>query len=359
MEDEILGEYCLSLLNGTQQLPWDRLRDIRNTYSPTLTYANNIFIPLTHICRNRCGYCAFRRDPSLVLEPVMSEREVMDLVKEGAARGAHEALFTFGEGPEYAPSVQEALSSMGYKTILTYLYHLCGEIVDTSPLLPHINAGVISYHEQRMLREVSASMGLMLETSSDRLMSSVAHKDSPGKRPAQRIQAIRNAGKLKIPFTSGILLGIGETTEEILHSLETLRGLQDRYGHLQEIIIQNFVPHEGTPMGTYEPASSELLIRTIAVTRILFPDCSVQVPPNLAGDVLSDAVRAGANDLGGISLLTEDYINPGHPWPSPSATGFDIVERLPVYPRYVSTEWMSKKLYAKAFSLTRGDGYVG
>jgi FO synthase subunit 1 len=224
-------------------------------------------------------------------------------------------------------------------------------------MLPHINAGVISRSEQRMLRDVSASMGLMLETSSERLMSSVAHKDSPGKEPAHRIQAIRNAGKLKIPFTSGLLLGIGETTEEIYESLATLRELHDTYGHIQELIIQNFVPHKGTPMGDMQGASPELLVRTIAVARLMFPDCSVQVPPNLASHVLDKAIRAGANDLGGISPLTEDYVNPGHPWPSPAIAGA-TAERLPVYPSYISEEWLSKKIYETSQKLTTGEGYV-
>ena len=359
MDDDTTEEYYISLLDGSAPVPWDALARARTAYTSSITYSKNIFIPLTHICRNRCGYCAFRREPSLVMEPVMSERAVMDLVREGTAKGVHEALFTFGEGPEYAPVVQDALASMGHKTILSYLYQLCGEIVDSSPLLPHINAGVISYREQRMLREVSASMGLMLETSSTRLMSSVAHKDSPGKEPAHRIQAIRNAGKLKIPFTSGILLGIGETHEEICHSLATLRELHERYGHIQELIIQNFVPHQGTPMGHLHAAPEPLLVRTIAVARLMFPDCSIQVPPNLAGRVLGDALRAGANDLGGISPLTEDYVNPGHPWPSAESLGPGAVERLPVYPQYISDVWLSKKIYAKADSLTNGDGYVG
>lgn len=357
MDDDITEDYCLSLLEGAAPLPLKRLESLRTAYSPYITYAKNIFIPLTHICRNRCGYCAFRRDPSPATKPVMGEREIMDRVRDGTAQGVHEALFTFGEGPEYAPVVQDALAAMGYKTILDYLYHLCAEIVDSSTILPHINAGVISHGEQRMLRDVSASMGLMLETSSERLMSSVAHKDSPGKKPSHRIHAIRNAGKLKIPFTSGLLLGIGETTREIYESLMTLRELHDKYGHIQELIIQNFVPHKGTPMGDMQGASPELLVRTIAVTRLLFPDCSVQVPPNLASQVLDEAVRAGANDLGGISPLTEDYVNPGHPWPTPAESGA-TVERLPVYPGYITEEWLSKKIYDTARKLTRDDGYV-
>ncbi|AUB60558.1 7,8-didemethyl-8-hydroxy-5-deazariboflavin synthase subunit CofG [Methanobacterium subterraneum] len=314
-----------------------------------ITYSKNVFLPLTNICRNDCGYCTFRReagDPDAIL--VMPPSEVLKTVQEADGYECREALFTFGEQADETPQVSAALNDLGFKDMLEYLYYLCEKTLQKTSLLPHSNPGVLKKSELKMLREVNASMGLMLENVSARLMESPAHHKSPGKDPQLRIKTIENAGKLKIPFTTGLLIGIGETVEERVDSLLEIRRIQDKYGHIQEIIIQNFKSKPGIEMESHSEPSLLEMIRMVSVTKLLFPDCSVQVPPNLNRNTAQMFLLAGADDWGGVSPLTRDYVNPEAPWPEldelrnlTSQLGFQLEERLPVYPQYVTKEFLS------------------
>ncbi len=321
----------------------------------TITYSKNVFLPLTNICRNECGYCTFRRDPedsdaTILMQP----EEVMETIRQADVYGCREALFTFGEQADSTFQVKEALENIGFDGILEYLCHLCKITLDKTSLLPHSNPGILRKNELKMLKEVNASMGLMLENTSPRLMEGPAHKKSPGKDPKLRLETIKNAGKLKIPFTTGLLIGIGETVEDRVDSLLEIRKIQDKYGHIQEIIIQNFKPKIGIEMETHPEPSLLDMIRTVTVTKLLFPECGVQVPPNLNRDTAQIFLLAGADDWGGVSPLTKDYVNPEAPWPEldelnilTEELGFNLKERLPVYPKYLNKEYLNDLILKK------------
>ena len=323
--------------------------------SNIITYSKNVFLPLTDICRNECGYCTFRKDPDSVDARILMEPgEVMAVVKEADSFGCKEALFTFGEHPDEIEPVMSALEDFGFENILEYLYFLCNETLNKTGLLPHSNPGILKKNELKMLREVNASLGLMLETTSSRIMDTIAHKKSPGKEPELRIATIENAGKLKIPFTTGLLIGIGETVAERVESLLELRRIQDKYGHIQEIIIQNFKPKPGIPMEDYSEPSIAEMIKMVSVTKLMFPDVSVQVPPNLNRQHSQIFLMAGADDWGGVSPLTPDFVNPEAPWPEiedlkniTEELGFKLQERLPVYPEYINEEFLDHKILEK------------
>ncbi len=341
----VQGEDVLQLM-----IRANSLRENKN-----ITYSKNVFLPLTNICRNECGYCTFRRDPedpdaTLLLQP----ETVMKTIHQADDYGCREALFTFGEHADATPQVKEALYSLGFQGMLEYLYHLCERTINETSLLPHSNPGILQKDELKMLREVNASMGLMLENTSTRMMESPAHKKSPGKDPQLRIKTIKNAGKLKIPFTTGLLIGIGETLAERADSLLEIRKIQDQYGHIQEIIIQNFKPKPGIEMENHPEPSLLDMIRTVAVTRLLFPECGVQVPPNLNHGTAQIFLLAGADDWGGVSPITKDYVNPEAPWPElddlkslTGELGFKLEERLPVYPKYLNNRFLSDLIQRK------------
>lgn len=306
-----------------------------------ITYSRNAFLPLTTVCRNRCGYCCFRTP---VQEGcIISPKEVLHTLDCSAELGCTEALFTFGERPENESGFTKYLEAIGYFTILDYCYDMCIAAIDRG-LLPHTNAGIMTYDEMERLKDVNASMGLMLETTA----RVSAHANSPGKDPAVRIEMIENAGRLKIPFTTGLLLGIGESVQDREESLEVIKDLHKRFGHIQEVIIQNFCPKEGTPMEHYPAPGNDVMHDTILMAReILPPDVSVQIPPNLAD--AKDLVACGVNDLGGISPVTIDYVNPEHPWPQINelkklAGEFTLRERLCIYPQYIRKGWYSERL---------------
>lgn len=325
----------------------------------TVTYSRNIFLPITNICRNECGYCIYRRSPESVDATIlMGEDEVMVKLLEADRYACHEALFTFGEGADEFFEVRQALDRQGFSSMVDYLYHLCSETLDKTNLLPHSNPGILKRKELKLLREVNASMGLMLENSSSRLMETEVHSKSPGKDPKLRLETIENAGKLKIPFTTGLLIGVGETLEERADSLLEIRKLQNKYGHIQEIIIQNFKPKPGIPLENKEEPSLMEMIKMVTVTKLLFPDVSVQVPPNLNIDSVQVFLLAGADDWGGVSPLTRDYVNPEAPWPElerlealTREMGFKVTERLPVYPKYISEEFLSERVLDKINSI--------
>ncbi|MBC7114214.1 MAG: 7,8-didemethyl-8-hydroxy-5-deazariboflavin synthase subunit CofG [Archaeoglobi archaeon] len=306
-----------------------------------VTFSKNIFIPLTNICRNRCYYCGFRRSPGDRDSVLMSPGEVEALLRK---RGdATEALFTMGEGADEFEEVRKRLEDFGFDSMVDYVVEM-NKIAVENGLLPHTNMGVLSLHEMKKLKKWNASMGLMLETSG----RVEAHRESPGKSPELRIQMIENAGKLKIPFTTGILVGIGESWRDRIESLKIIAELHRKYGHIQEVIIQGFSPKKGTPMEKAEAPREEEIFKVVRIARRILPeDVSIQVPPNL-----HDAYRAiisGANDLGGISSITPDFINPEHSWPAEEhlrifLRGFPLRRRLPIYPSFILKGWFSSEI---------------
>ncbi len=306
-----------------------------------ITYTKNVFLPLTTVCHNRCGYCIFRTP---VQEGcIMNPDDADAILAGGAALGCTEALFTFGERPGLEPGFSEMLAPYGYRDILEYCYDLCEKAIGYG-MLPHTNAGILTGGEMERLREVNASMGLMLETTAEL----EAHRFSPGKDPVVRIAMIEDAGRLKIPFTTGLLLGIGETMEDREESLTVIRDLHRRHGHIQEVIIQNFCPKPGTPMAAGTGVDPDEMCTVIRMARDILPEeIAIQIPPNLA-----DARRlipCGVDDLGGVSPLTIDYVNPEHPWPEldrlQEIIGDRILrERLCIYPRFIEKGWFNPRL---------------
>jgi FO synthase len=310
-----------------------------------VTYSPKVFVPLTTLCRDVCGYCTFARPPRRGERAYMTEEEVLEIARAGAAAGCREALFTLGDKPELRYKVaRDELRALGCETTLDYLARCARLVLEETGLLPHLNPGVMTRAELELLRPVSASMGIMLETTAERLGERGGpHWASPDKLPARRLETIRLAGELRIPFTSGILIGIGETREERIDALLALRALGEEHGHVQEIIVQNFRAKPGTRMATYPEPSLEEHLWTIAVARILLgPSWHVQAPPNLAFGDFPRLLDAGIDDWGGISPVTIDHVNPEAPWPEferlADATrdrGLELAPRLAVYPEYV------------------------
>ncbi|MEX2752172.1 MAG: 7,8-didemethyl-8-hydroxy-5-deazariboflavin synthase CofG [Candidatus Freyarchaeota archaeon] len=335
-------------------------------YGDIVTFSLNVFIPLTNICRNRCSYCGFRREPGDPLARIMSTEEVENLLIRGKKAGCTEALFTFGEKPEEKyPEVRSLLKEWGYSSMVDYLYDLCLAALDVG-LLPHSNPGILEKREIEKLKQVNASMGLMLENCSERLCGAGGpHEHSPGKLPESRIKTIKYAGELKVPFTTGILLGIGETVEERIESIFTLKELHEKYGHIQEIIIQNFTPIPGTPMEKVRPPSLSDVMLTAAITRLVFKgEISIQIPPNLNIGRERELLASGMNDWGGISPVTSDEINPNNPWPTRQKlekitreNNFRLVERLPIYPKYIQKGYVSGKIAPLIHELADEKGY--
>ena len=344
-----------------------RLRDAG--YGPLVTYSRKVFLPLTQLCRDICHYCTFAKTPRHVGQPFMSVEDVLATATQGARLGCKEALFTLGEKPELRYNVARAwLSEAGFKSTLHYVAHVAAITRDRTGLLPHINAGCMTAEEISLLRPVSASMGLMLESTAERLCAKGGpHYGSPDKAPALRLATLAEAGRQRVPFTSGILIGIGETRAERIQSLQAILELHERYGHIQEIIIQNFLPKPGTRMASVAAASVEELIWTVAVARLMFgPHMSLQAPPNLNPGVLGRLVEAGVNDWGGVSPLTPDYVNPEAPWPEIERLRHDtgragkiLAERLTVYPPYAQAPemWLDPAMRRAVLELRDGGGH--
>jgi FO synthase len=318
---------------------------LRDAGHPELvTYSRKVFLPLTQLCRDSCHYCTFAKAPRRVAAPFMELEAAVEVAARGAQLGCKEALFTLGERPEARYGVaRDWLAERGFASTLHYLAHVAAVVRDRTGLLPHINAGCMNADEFAMLRPVSASMGLMLESASERLCERGGpHFGSPDKKPLVRLETIAEAGRQRIPFTTGILIGIGETRRERIEALLAIRTLHERYGHIQEIIVQNFVPKVGTRMANAPAPAVDELIWTIAVARVLFgAQMSIQAPPNLSPAELTKLVAAGINDWGGVSPLTPDYVNPESPWPEierlreqTAAAGKVLAERLTIYPGY-------------------------
>ena len=333
-----------------------------------VTYSRKIFIPLTHLCRDVCHYCTFAQTPSKLDNPYMELDAVLEVARHGAEMGCKEALFTLGEKPELRyRAAREWLAEHGYTTTLEYLHDAAKAVFEETGLLPHLNPGNMTPEEVATLRPVSPSMGIMLESASDRLTEKgMPHYGSPDKVPAVRLQTLADAGAARIPFTTGILIGIGETRRERIESLLAIRRVHERYGHIQEIIVQNFRAKPGTKMRSAPEPDLDELLWTIAVARIVFgPVMSVQAPPNLSPGVLSQIVAAGINDWGGVSPLTPDFVNPEAPWPhldelarETAIAGKELHERLTIYPRFAldPDTWVDAGLRGAVLDKIDGEG---
>lgn len=314
-----------------------------NKFGRVLTYSPKVFLPVTNLCRDRCSYCTFRKSPKDAGAHTMGLQEIRKVVSEGVKFNCHEALLCLGDRPEAVfPSYREHLGHLGVSSTAEYLVQV-SEACLQEGLLPHTNAGLLSKQEMASLRPSNVSLGLMLENVSDRLCKPGGpHQSAPTKLPHKRIQMIREAGELNIPFTTGVLVGIGETIEERVETILAIRELHREFGHIQEVIIQIFRAKDGTKMAQFEEVSDSELFRTIAVARLLLGDMNLQAPPNLSPDGHRGLIEAGINDWGGISPVTADFINPEAPWPHLqelsalcAESGFELKPRLPVYPEFL------------------------
>ncbi len=318
-----------------------------------VTFSRNVFIPLTNVCRNRCGYCGFRRDIGHPEAKLLSPQEVKGILSRGARAGCSEALFTFGEKPNEVRGFRKWLGGLGYESIIDYLLDLCRLSISTG-LLPHSNPGVLERGELEKLKPYNASMGLMLETVGDIR----AHRGCPGKAPSARIRTIEYAGELGIPFTTGILVGIGETPEDRVRSIRVIKDIHEKFGHIQEVIIQNFLPKPGTEMASRPSPGIGEMAETVSMARSILPrDVAIQVSPNLIDP--KELIRCGASDLGGISPETIDYINPECEWPNIEElkSMFDLRERMPLYPEYVKRKWYSPEIASLIGRLSDAEGF--
>jgi len=318
---------------------------LKEQYRPgIITYSRKVFLPLTNLCRDYCSYCTYRRDPGQPGAHTMSPDQVLEVARQGEKLGCTEALFSLGDKPEAAfPEMRDLLRKRGYRSTLHYLEAMCDLVLRETSLLPHSNPGLMSAGWIERLRATNPSLGLMLETVSPRLLQKgAAHDNAPDKVPTLRAKTIEDAGKLGVPFTTGILIGIGETLEERVDSLLAIQRLHQRYGHIQEVIIQNFRAKPEIPMANSPEPSTDELLRTIAVARLLLRDMNIQAPPNLTEVHYERLLQGGIDDWGGVSPLTPDYINPEAPWPHlldlqrrTEAAGQQLRQRLPVYPEFV------------------------
>ncbi|MCA1716642.1 MAG: 5-amino-6-(D-ribitylamino)uracil--L-tyrosine 4-hydroxyphenyl transferase CofH [Actinobacteria bacterium] len=346
-------------------------------YGPRVSYSRKVFIPLTKLCRDNCGYCTFARAPIPRERAYLTPEEVLEIAHAGSETGCKEALFTLGDKPEKRyPEARQELREMGFETTIEYLVHACKLVLEETGLLPHANPGVLLEDEVRALREVSVSQGIMVEQVSERLLGrEMAHWASPDKVPARRLETLDAAGRLRVPFTTGLLIGIGETIEERVDTLLAIREQHERHGHLQECIVQNFRAKPGTRMqGAPEPSENEMLA-TIALARLLLPESmTVQAPPNLAGAAepaenetpqYARYIDAGIDDWGGVSPVTPDHVNPERPWPhlaelegATEAKGHLLLERLALHPAYAldAEEWVDEKLRSRVWAAMDAEG---
>ena len=338
-------------------------------HGDAVSFSPKAFIPLTRLCRDVCHYCVFARPPRSGERAFLAIDEVLAIARTAKAAGCHEALFTLGDKPELRyRAARDELASMGHETTLSYLAEAAQAVLCETGLFPHINAGVMSTGDVAALRKVSISQGLMLETTAERLSEKGGpHFGSPDKAPDIRVSAVRAAGEAAVPFTSGLLIGIGETREERIEALLALRDLNDAHGHIQEIIIQNFAPKPGTRMANSPSPSPEEHLWTIAAARLICdPDMNIQAPPNLSACPRRDLIDAGINDWGGVSRVTPDHVNPEAPWPhfdtlrrETEAAGKRLIARLPIYPRYISEmeRWVDPGLRPQLLRTVDGEGW--
>jgi 7,8-didemethyl-8-hydroxy-5-deazariboflavin synthase CofG subunit len=334
-----------------------------------VTFSKKVFIPLTTLCRDYCSYCTFRKDPGQPGAHFMTPDEVLALAERGRQAGCKEALFSLGDQPEKIfPEAREFLRRQGYSRTLDYLAAMCELVLDKTGLLPHANPGVMDRPALLLLKDSNASVGLMLENVSPRLMrDALPHAKAPDKVPALRLRTIEEAGQLSMAFTTGILIGIGETVEERIDSLLAIRTLHEKYGHIQEVIIQNFRAKPDIPMAAHPEPTLEEVLSTIALARlILGPQMNIQAPPNLSYDDFPRLLEAGINDWGGISPVTRDFINPEAAWPQiarlreeTESRGLALRERLALYPEYVGREeFLSPRVRKRITQSADADGFA-
>jgi 7,8-didemethyl-8-hydroxy-5-deazariboflavin synthase len=311
----------------------------------SITYSRKVFINLVNLCRDTCSYCTYKRDPSDKSASMMTPQQVLTIAEAGKRVRCTEALFVTGERPEqrYSQAREWLMSVGGYSSTVEYIREMSELVLQKTGLLPHTNAGSLTKKEMSTLKDTNISLGTMLESSSERLMAKgMPHEMAPSKNPKVRLRTLQNAGELKIPTTTGLLVGIGESPEELIDSLFVIKAIHRRYGHIQEIIMQNFAPKPDTAMAKFLPPSHDYFLRSVALARIILPEMNIQVPPNLTPNIFEKYVDAGINDWGGISPLTVDYVNPEFPWPSIESVkyitrskGYDFRARLPIYPEFV------------------------
>ena len=367
------GGYAMQLTKELEALPHDTLMvqatALRDAgHGRLISYSRKVFIPLTKLCRNVCHYCTFAERPLRGNPAYLTPDEAVTIAAAGAAAGCQEVLFTLGDKPELRyGAAAKALASLGYASTIDYLVAVCEQVVAKTGMLPHVNPGVMTREDIIKLRPVSVSMGLMLESAAERLCApGEVHHGSPDKHPAIRLETIRLAGELRVPFTTGILIGIGETRAERLEALEAIAGLHRRYGHIQEVIVQNFRAKPGTRRAdAAEPPLDDLLWTIAAARLILGAEMNIQAPPNLSPDVYPRLIDAGLNDWGGISPVTPDHVNPEAPWPkiaalraATEAQDKILVERLAIYPSYARDpgQWVDPKLVPAVLRAIDGDG---
>lgn len=339
-------------------------RTVRNAQTGTrVTWSPKVFIPLTKLCQDKCGYCTFAEPPARVEAPYLSREEVLRIARQGARKGCHEALFTLGERPELRyPAARQWLDENGYESTVHYLADMAQAVLAETGLLPHANAGALSKDELALLRPVSPSQGMMIESLNADLE---CHRGSPDKTPERRLATLEAAGELHIPFTTGILVGIGESRQDRIDALEAIAASHRRHGHVQEVIVQNFLPKAGTRMHKDDPCPAEDHLEAIALARLILPaDVSVQAPPNLAHE-LTDLIDAGIDDLGGVSPVTIDHVNPERPWPQVDAMasaiedhGFVLAPRLTAHPSFVldPQRWIDPALHFAVMDRSDAEG---
>ena len=362
----------MALDRGTLDLPLaDMMAEaaaIRDrAWGRTITYSRKAFVPLTNMCRDTCGYCTFVKHPSSPDAEILSPEQVLATARAGEAKRCKELLFSLGEKPELRyDAARQGLARLGYDRMTDYLADMCALVLAETSLIPHVNAGTMDAGEFARLRPVSASMGMMLETTSKRLTRpGGAHHACPDKVPLQRLRTLERAGEAGVPFTTGLLIGIGETWSERLDALHEINAIHARFGHIQEVIIQNFQPKPGIAMEHHPEPSLEDMLRTLAAARIILaPEISLQAPPNLSARHI-DYLGAGINDWGGISPVTIDFINPEADWPeiralyaSCAEAGFALAERLTIYPRFLAQpeKFIDPELRPRLAAMARTDG---
>ncbi len=341
------------------------LRDAQ--WGRQVTYSRKVFVPLTNMCRDTCGYCTFVKHPDDPTARIMTPDQVRHTVAEGAAKGCKEVLFSLGEKPELRyDRARDDLARLGHVRMTDYLAEVCAMVLRETSLLPHVNAGTMDDGEFAMLRPVAASMGMMVETTSRALTrKGGAHHACPDKVPLQRLRTLERAGEARVPFTTGLLIGIGETWEDRIEALHAINDIHRRYGNIQEVIIQNFQSKPDIAMRDHPEPSLDDMLRTLAMARIVLdPDISLQAPPNLSARHI-EYLKAGINDWGGISPVTIDFINPEADWPeirtlsqSCATEGFDLRERLTIYPKHLTPAFMDPSIAARITAMAGTDGYA-
>jgi 7,8-didemethyl-8-hydroxy-5-deazariboflavin synthase len=346
----ILKEEAYILINSIDCLDGivDTARKMRDTNKiGPITYSRKVFINLVNLCRDTCSYCTYKKEPNDTSKTMMTPEQVLAIAEAGRQFHCTEALFVTGEKPEQKYLEAKAwLKSVRCSSTVEYINELSEMVLKKTGLLPHTNAGSLTKKDMSLLKETNVSLGMMLESSSQRLTEKgMPHEKAPSKNPKVRMKALEDAGRLRIPLTTGLLIGIGESPEELVNSLFTIKEINQKYGHIQEIIMQNFAPKPETWMGKFSPPAYDYFIKSIAIARIVMPELNIQVPPNLTPNFFGKYLDAGINDWGGISPVTIDYVNPEFPWPSIESVkevtenrGYKFRARLPVYPEFIEKD---------------------